>query len=164
MTPLRTHEGTELGGDGTVSRISAIPIEDEDTSATYFATTHIRPAERARSPRTLEGRENRRRHRPSQFSLGQGVGAPIRLAIRDAYQADEPFVLEAVPSSYRQTLNGTVERSTSRRSFVASSFDPGTTSTVPKPRSPRALPRVRPRAGTDAGRRHLPRPRPGRTA
>ncbi len=148
MTPLRTHEGTELGGDGTVSRISAIPIEDEETSATYFATTHSAlqsvPAalEHLRGVMTGAAIDLRR------FRSDKGGGASIRLAIRDAYRADEPFVLEAAPSSYRQTLNGIVERldepAEPRRLVLRPRDD------VPPCRdlaAPGPLPRVRPGQG-----------------
>jgi pimeloyl-ACP methyl ester carboxylesterase len=110
MTPLRTHEGKELGGDGTVSRVSAIPIEGEETSATYFATTHSALQSVPAALEHLKGVMTGAAIDLRRFRSDQGVGAPIRLAIRDAYPADEPFVLEAVPSTYRQTLNGTVER------------------------------------------------------
>ncbi|CAO4185795.1 Lecithin--cholesterol acyltransferase [Methylorubrum aminovorans] len=110
MTTLRTHEGKELGGDGTVSRVSAIPIEDGETSATYFATTHSALQSVPAALEHLKGVMTGAAIDLRRFRSDQGVGAPIRLAIRDAYPVDEPFVLEAVPSTYRQTLNGTVER------------------------------------------------------
>ena len=41
VTMLQTYEGNALGGDGTVPRVSAIPLEMSDTpAATYAATQH----------------------------------------------------------------------------------------------------------------------------
>ena len=110
LTPSRLHEGTELGGDGTVSRVSAIPIEDPENSATYFATTHSALQSVPAALEHLKGVITGTVIDLGKFRSDQGVGQPISLTIRDAYAADEPFVLEAVPSAYRQTLSGTVER------------------------------------------------------
>jgi hypothetical protein len=110
MTPSRLHGGKELGGDGTVSRVSAIPIEDKETSATYFATTHSALQSVPAALEHLRGVMTGTAIDLGKFRSDQGMGEPISLSIRDAYSADEPFVLEAVPGAYRQTLDGTVER------------------------------------------------------
>lgn len=110
LIPSRLHEGKELGGDGTVSRVSAIPIEDQETSATYFATTHSALQSVPAALEHLKGVMSGTAIDLGRFRSDQGIDEPISLAIRDAYAADEPFLLEAVPSAYRQSLNGTVER------------------------------------------------------
>lgn len=110
LTPSLLHEGKELGGDGTVSRVSAIPVEDKETSATYFATTHSALQSVPAALEHLRGVMTGAAIDLGKFRADQGVGEPIRLAIDDAYPADEPVVLDAKPSAYRQTLNATVER------------------------------------------------------
>lgn len=110
LTPSLLHEGKELGGDGTVSRVSAIPVEDRETSATYFATTHSALQSVPAALEHLRGVMTGTAIDLGKFRSDQGVGEPIRLMVEDAYRADELVPLEAKPSAYRQTLNATVER------------------------------------------------------
>ena len=118
LTPSLLHEGKELGGDGTVSRVSAIPVEDRETSATYFATTHSALQSVPAALEHLRGVMTGTAIDLGKFRSDQGVGEPIRLMVEDAYRADELVPLEAKPSAYRQTLNATARRFRFLRAFT----------------------------------------------
>ncbi|WP_264048932.1 lipase/acyltransferase domain-containing protein [Methylobacterium flocculans] len=110
LTPVRAHEGKDHGGDGTVPRVSAIPIGDKEASVTYVATSHSALQSVPAALDHLKGVMTGAGIDLGKFRTGHAGGAPIRLSIQDAYRADEPVHLEAVPTGYLQSLNGTVER------------------------------------------------------
>lgn len=110
LTSLRAHQGKDLGGDGTVPRVSAIPIADNESSATYVATSHSALQTVPAALDHLKGVMTGTGIDLGKFRTSHAGGAPIRLSVQDAYQANEQVRLEAVPTGYLQFLNGTVER------------------------------------------------------
>lgn len=107
LTMVYAHSGEDLKGDGTVPRVSAIPVEDDDASAAYFATTHSALQSVPAGLDHLKGVLT-----SAAIDLGKfrkSVGA-ISLMIADAYPADEPVLIEAVPTNWSQTLEGRLQR------------------------------------------------------
>ena len=110
LTPLRSHEGEDLGGDGTVPRVSAIPIRDKEASATYVATSHSALQSVPAALDHLKGVMTGTGIDLDKFRTGHAGGGQISLSIQDAYSANGPVLLEAKASEYTQTLSGTVQR------------------------------------------------------
>jgi hypothetical protein len=106
---LRTYEGKALGGDGTVPRVSAIPIElsDNPTNAVYAATQHgsLQNADAVIEHITwlLSGLD---------LDLGDFKKPRSRVSIEvaDVFFANEPIVVRARPSNGDISLKATLLR------------------------------------------------------
>ena len=100
VTLLQTYKGQALGGDGTVPRFAAIPIElsDNPIAAMYAATQHgsLQNADAVISHLIglLSGFD---------LDLGDFKKPKIQVAleVEDVYFADEPIVVRARPSPQR---------------------------------------------------------------
>lgn len=110
LTPSRTHLGKDHGGDGTVSRVSAIPREDDGTAATYFATTHSALQSVPAALEHVKGVLTGATIDLGKFRSDRPGSGTIGLAIQDVYSVGEPVRVDAVPSEYVQALGGTIER------------------------------------------------------
>ncbi|QEE39844.1 MULTISPECIES: hypothetical protein [unclassified Methylobacterium] len=110
LIPMQAYEGEDLGGDGTVPRISAIPIGDNGASAAYFATSHSALQSVPAALDHLRGVMTGIGIDLDRFRSGHAGGGRIGLSLQDAYPADEPVLLEATASEYTQFLSGTVQR------------------------------------------------------
>jgi hypothetical protein len=108
VTMMKAHEGKDLKGDGTVPRVSAIPIELSSEAATYVATTHsaLHSDDGAighlRGVLT-EGDLDLGKYR--QVSMGT-----IGLSVADAYASNVPFEIVAKPSDYVQGIHADISR------------------------------------------------------
>jgi hypothetical protein len=102
VTMLQTYKGEELGGDGTVPRFSAIPLElsQNPASAMYAATQHG-------SLQNADAVINDLIGLLSGFSIDLGsfrefkITTPVALEVEDVFFANDPIVVRARPS-----LNG----------------------------------------------------------
>jgi len=109
---LQTYEGEELGGDGTVPRVSAIPIElSNDRSIGMYAATQHGSLQNAgpviaHLTGLLAGID---------FDLGRfREGKPpaqVALDVDDVFFAGEPVTVRARPTTNEVTLNATLRRS-----------------------------------------------------
>jgi pimeloyl-ACP methyl ester carboxylesterase len=104
---LRTYEGEDLGGDGTVPRVSATPLELDDDADAMFSGTRHASLQNARAVLTqISGWA-------SGVDLGRFRLAPpqVRLAVDllDAYPADEPVHLTVTPTAVTGELTATLE-------------------------------------------------------
>lgn len=95
---LQTYKGDALGGDGTVPRVSAIPLElsDNPASAVYAATQHG----------SLQNADAVIQHISGLLSgLDLDLGSfkkpksRVSIEVADIFFADEPIVVRARPSS-----------------------------------------------------------------
>jgi hypothetical protein len=106
---LETYDGEALGGDGTVPRVSAIPIElsGNPTSAMYAGTQHgsLQNADAVVTHLTgvLSGFD---------VDLGEfrKLKARVALEVEDFFFADEPIVVRARPSQKGVSLEATLSR------------------------------------------------------
>lgn len=107
---LDTWKGRALGGDGTVPRVSAVPLElsDAPTGAMYAATQHG----------SLQNADAVIMHLTGVLSgIDLGLGefrrprAQVALEVADVYLADEPLRVRARPSREGIALRATLWRS-----------------------------------------------------
>jgi pimeloyl-ACP methyl ester carboxylesterase len=97
VTMLQTYKGEALGGDGTVPRVSAIPIElsDNQTSAMYAGTQHG-------SLQNADAVINHLTGLLSGFNLNLGAfkkpKVQVALEVEDVFFAGEPIAVRALPS------------------------------------------------------------------
>ncbi len=92
---LETHLGTDHGGDGTVPRVSASPMEAKDDSTAMFAGT------RHSSLQNTDAVLTQLRGWSSGVDLTDfRAGAPVRLSVDldDVYAAGEPLTVTVTPS------------------------------------------------------------------
>ena len=106
---LRTYKGTLLDGDGTVPRVSAIPLElsQNPANAMYAGTQHG-------SLQNADAVINHLAGLLSGQSLNLGAfrkGGRVALEVEDLLLADEPLVVRARPGIPDATLAATVWRS-----------------------------------------------------
>jgi hypothetical protein len=109
VTLLQTYKGQALGGDGTVPRFAAIPIElsDNPIAAMYAATQHgsLQNADAVISHLIglLSGFD---------LDLGDFKKPKIQVAleVEDVYFADEPIVVRARPSHDDVVLHASLWR------------------------------------------------------
>jgi hypothetical protein len=120
---LQTYKGEALGGDGTVPRVSAIPIElsDNATSAMYAATQHGSLQNGDAVIEHLSGLV-------SGFDLDLGSfrkpKAQVALEIEDVFFADEPIVVRARPSRQEVPLTATLWRTGESRQVATQPLRP----------------------------------------
>lgn len=107
LTPSYLMPGEKLTGDGTVSAISAVPVEDDDSAAMYLPTTHSALQSRPAGLDHLHGIMTNAVVNPGKF---RSSGGHIGLSVRDAYPSMEPVRIVAVPSDHKQTLGGRIEK------------------------------------------------------
>lgn len=116
---LRTIDGKVLGGDGTVPRISAIPIElsDDYSSAMYAATKHgsLQNADPVITNLigVLSG---------YSIDLGEFKAVPpaqVALEVEDVFFTGEPIVIRARPNRENVTLTVTLWSSTQNRQIAS---------------------------------------------
>lgn len=106
----RAHDGLELGGDGTVSRVAAIPFDDDGGTATYVATTHSALQSVSAALDQVQGIATSAEIDLAKFrSDVPGLGH-IGLAMEDAYSSDGPVRVAATASDYVQTLSVSIRR------------------------------------------------------
>jgi pimeloyl-ACP methyl ester carboxylesterase len=104
---LRTYEGRDEGGDGTVPSVSATPIElSNQDREVYVRERHASLQNADHSLDQVIGLIRRQTIDQSQrFAPGTGIS----LDVDDAYLTTEPVVLRALPEAEWATLTAVVE-------------------------------------------------------
>lgn len=107
---LQTYDGQELSGDGTVPRVSALPIDSDEASATYIAATHSALQSLPNSHEHLRGvltasQINFDKFRDTSLSPGS-----ISLDLPDAFNGSAPVELRLRAKGNVQAFAGVVER------------------------------------------------------
>lgn len=108
LSMLQSYETKDTKGDGTVPRVSAIPRELLQQSASYVATTHS----------ALQSDEGALAHLRGVLTEGdidlskfREVGvATFGLELQHAYSANQAVEIRVVTSEYLQSIVGTVTR------------------------------------------------------
>ena len=119
---LQTYKGEALGGDGTVPRVSAIPLELSDhPSATYAATKHGSLQNADAVIVNLVGLL-------SGFNLDLGAfrkpGIQVALDVEDVFFADEPIEVRARPTKADTGLTATLWRAGEKQPVAAAGMQP----------------------------------------
>jgi pimeloyl-ACP methyl ester carboxylesterase len=120
---LQTYKGKALGGDGTVPRVSAIPIElsDDPSSAMYAGTKHGSLQNADPVITNLTGLL-------SGFALDLGAfrkpKTQVALEVEDVFFAGEPVAVRARPSRGNVKLNATLWRSGESQPVAATAMQP----------------------------------------
>jgi pimeloyl-ACP methyl ester carboxylesterase len=120
---LRTYEGKDQGGDGTVPSVSATPLElsNMDTEV-YVRERHAALQNAAFSLDQLTGLIRRQRIDQSRmFAPGTGIS----LDIDDAYLADEPVAVRGLPENQFATLTAEVREIATGRLVAATALKEG---------------------------------------
>jgi hypothetical protein len=137
---LQDYQSTNHGGDGTVPRVSASPVEAQDDSTSMFAGTRHGSLQNADAVLTqlrgwLTGVDLR------SFR----AGAPVRLslAIQDVYPSDEPVHGTVTPSAATSEIRYELEMLTRPADPTAATAPPsyGTLAVVDGPREFEITPR-----------------------
>ncbi|WP_247750003.1 MULTISPECIES: hypothetical protein [unclassified Agrobacterium] len=103
---LRAHSGKNLGGDGTVPRVSA---QLTDGNGVFFANTHAFLPNARPCMMHLKGVLSGSSIDLSLFR-GPGDSSGIGLDVSDLYSAGEPVVVQATIKQYRQKLTAEFRR------------------------------------------------------
>jgi hypothetical protein len=120
---LQTYKGEALGGDGTVPRVSAIPIElsSNPSSAMYVGTQHGSLQNADAVITNLTGLL-------SGFTVDLGAfkkpKTQVALGVEDVFFAGEPIAMRARPSKGDVTLNATLWRTGERQPVAAAPMQP----------------------------------------
>jgi len=117
LTMLRTYEGDDLDGDGTVPRVSATPIEFDGLKADrgIYAPDRHAALQNSVSIRTqLLGLLNPVA-RPERFKDARGG---LRLELDDLYSLDEEIAVTVVSGTRRDTLVATVSDVATARPLI----------------------------------------------
>lgn len=105
---LRTYEGKDLYGDGTVPRVSAVPVDFKGV-ASHVANTHSVLPNDEGAMHQFRGLITADDIEFDKFRSSTLL-ANIGLDVEDAYASVEPFEIAARVSDYRQTLLARVDR------------------------------------------------------
>lgn len=106
VKPLREFRGRDDGGDGTVPRGSATPLEMEDqTDAVFAAARHASLQNLKSTLAQLHGLISAREFDPKRY---RGAASPFGIDIDDAYATDEPITLRVRAATPRVLLLATI--------------------------------------------------------
>lgn len=108
LSLLMSHEGSDQPGDGTVPRVSAIPLELAQSSATYVPNMHSALQSDDAAVGHMRGVLTEMDIDPRTYRAA--LGASFALHIEDAYRSTDSVRIEAVPSEYLQRIDGVIER------------------------------------------------------
>lgn len=108
LTTLMVAGDDDLGGDGTVPRVSALPLELGFESTTYVPNTHSALQSDPVSFGHMRGVLTEDDVDPR--TLRAGAGESFSLYLEDAYRAGRPVRFEATVSDHLRVIEGTVER------------------------------------------------------
>lgn len=108
LTTLMVRDDADGSGDGTVPRVSALPLELGFDSAAYVPNTHS----------ALQSDEVSFGHMRGVLTEGDvdprtyraGLGRTFSLYLEDAYRSGQPVRIEATTSDYVQAIDGVLER------------------------------------------------------
>ncbi|HET7037375.1 MAG TPA: hypothetical protein VFI42_16945 [Thermomicrobiaceae bacterium] len=123
---LQSYQGEDLGGDGTVPRVSASPEEElSDTKDMYTATKHASLQNADAVLQHLAGKLESLDLNLGGFLVPTVPPQRLSLAIADAYTPDEPVVIRVQPNSPVNTLAARVASATKRAAARRARFLPG---------------------------------------
>jgi pimeloyl-ACP methyl ester carboxylesterase len=108
LTTLMARDGDDGSGDGTVPRVSALPLELGFESATYVPNTHSALQSDEVSSGHMRGVLTEADVDPRTYRAG--LGRSFSLYLEDAYRAGQPVRVEATTSNYVQAIDGVLER------------------------------------------------------
>ena len=107
---LPTYKGEDLGGDGTVPRVSATPIEQKDAAGAMFAATKHGSLQNADTVLTqLRGLMTGFYIAGPTFRAARPTGVRLTLENDDVYAAGEKIAIRARPQPPGGTLAATFE-------------------------------------------------------
>lgn len=106
LTPLMVHE-EDLSGDGTVPRVSAVPLELGFDSATYFPNKHSALQSDDVAFGHMRGVLTEAEVDPRTFRAPWGQS--FSLYLEDAYYAGSPVTIEATATDHLQAIDGVIE-------------------------------------------------------
>ena len=105
---LREHRGTDLGGDGTVPRPSAMPLEQEDAAMGMFAATRHASLQNADAVLMHLGGLLSSLYLPlGDFRAPKTRLVQLSLDLADLYRANQPVIVRARPSQAGVALGAT---------------------------------------------------------
>ena len=103
---LRSYAGEDMGGDGTVPRVSATPIEMSETRREIYAAEMHGSLQNADGPlANLKGALTRSRIDLGRFRAPARPGATLTLEMDDVVLPGEPLVVRARASSGKPPIN-----------------------------------------------------------
>ena len=123
---LRSYEGKDLGGDGTVPRVSASPLELDDEANAMFASE--RHASLQNADPVLVQLAGVMSGLNINFAAFRGVLPTVSLALDldDAYSVGEPVSFTVQPEEpLREPLTAITEEVDSRREVSRQTLEPG---------------------------------------
>ena len=105
---LHDHRGTDFGGDGTVPRPSAMPLEQEDAAMGMFAATRHASLQNADAVLAHLGGVLSSLYMPlGDFRSPKARLVQLSLDLADLYRATEPVIVRARPSQAGVALGAT---------------------------------------------------------
>ncbi|WP_315836288.1 esterase/lipase family protein [Bradyrhizobium prioriisuperbiae] len=108
LTPLMVRDDEDHSGDGTVPRVSALPLELDFSSATYIPNTHSALQSDEAAFGHMRGVLTEADVDPRTYRAS--LGESFSLYVEDAYRSGQPVHIEAMASDYLQAIDGVVER------------------------------------------------------
>lgn len=108
LTMLMVLDGEDLSGDGTVPRVSALPLELDFANATYVPNTHSALQSDEVSFGHMRGVLTEADVDPRTYRTA--LGRSFSLYIEDAYRFGHGVRIEATTSDYVQAIDGVLER------------------------------------------------------
>jgi len=110
LEALQTHDGQAFSGDGTVSRVSALLLDGDESSATYVAATHSAMQSLQNSHDHLRGVLTAGPIDFDKFRTGLPMRASISLELPDAFDGSTPIPTPVAANGSVQAFFGLVER------------------------------------------------------
>jgi pimeloyl-ACP methyl ester carboxylesterase len=108
LTPLMVRDNVDHLGDGTVPRVSALPIELDYPVATYVPNSHSALQSDTVALGHMRGVLTEGDVDPRTYRAG--FGESFSLFVEDAYRAASPVQIEAATSDYVQAIEGVILR------------------------------------------------------
>ncbi|MEY9881212.1 esterase/lipase family protein [Bradyrhizobium sp. USDA 329] len=108
LTMLMRHDDMDQSGDGTVPRVSALPLELDFPVATYVPNTHSALQSDEASFGHMRGVLTESGVDPRTFRAGEAE--TFSLYVEDAYRAGRPVRIEATASDHLQAIEAQVDR------------------------------------------------------
>jgi pimeloyl-ACP methyl ester carboxylesterase len=105
---LTSREGDDQPGDGTVPRVSGIPFELAQSSATYVPNTHSALQSDGAAVGHMRGVLSEADIDMRTYRAA--TGATFALYLKDAYRSTEPVRIQVEVSDYVQKVGGVIER------------------------------------------------------
>jgi pimeloyl-ACP methyl ester carboxylesterase len=120
---LRTYQGRDLHGDGTVPRVSATPVElSNDNQEMFCATKHASLQNASPALTHLAGVTGDLYLDLGRFRAPRLTNPKVGLDVEDAYWTDEPITIHALPDRPGLELHVTIADASSGQTVVSEPF------------------------------------------